>query len=249
MDLLIKYASRGRPHLLHDRIRNIYQTSEEKDFRIILSIDENDALTTDPHFINSLLSISDEKLIIKTGKSLNKIHAINRDLEIAYDWDWKWLINFSDDMVFTTYGWDRLMKQDIKSVWGESTDFFAHFNDGHVGSKLPTMSVIGRDYFERTHRIYSPAYKAVSCDAEEMYIAMMIGKHHYFDTVYFKHIHPANGYMNDDNTYRMNNRFGDDDTKTYFKRLSKCFYVHKPLIIPNEIRQFVSNIDSYDSGS
>lgn len=219
MKLLIKYATRGRRKLYEEGIRNIYAMTTGP-FQISASADENDPTM--------------QGLLINYGPHISKVHAINRDLDgVKFDW----LVNFSDDMRFTVKGWDQRMLRQIQRVWGNSTDFFAHFNDGFVGDKLPTMSVIGWDYYQRDKYIYHPSYNSVSCDAEAMFVAMMRGRHHYFPEVYFNHIHPANLRFPSDQTYRDNDKFGAMDTANYFKRMAKGFDVKNPVMIPDEVRR------------
>lgn len=240
MKLLIKYPTRGRPELFRETILNIHQTIGSEHYTILVTADEVDICDYEgmiKGFPNS------DKIILKRGESYNKIHAVNRDMDFAYDkLRWEWLILMSDDMKFVTNNWYDKMLSDIYSRWTD-TDFFAHFNDGHT--TLSTLSVIGLEWFERTFYIYPWCYGSVSCDAEEHHKAQMLGKYHYFDAVYFKHFHPANGYGHGsiDNTYLMNNKYGEKDTQTYFKRMKKLFYVNNPNTIPGELKQFVSHID------
>ena len=219
MKLLIKYATRGRRSLYNGGIRNI-QSMTTGPYDLIVSADTCDSAM--------------QGLGINYAPRTSKIGAINRDLEgVKFDW----LDNFSDDMRFTIKGWDQRMLRQIQLVWGNSTDFFAHFNDGFVGDKLPTMSVIGRDYYQRDKYIYHPSYNSVSCDAEAMFVAMMRGRHHYFPEVYFNHMHPANLRFPSDQTYRDNDKWGKSDTETYFKRMAKGFDVENPVFIPDEVRR------------
>lgn len=219
MKLLIKYATRGRRSLFNEGLANIKAMTTGQ-YDLIVSADTCDSVM--------------QGLNINYAERTSKIGAINRDLDgVKFDW----LVNFSDDMRFTVKGWDQRMLRQIQRVWGNSTDFFAHFNDGFVGDKLPTMSVIGWDYYQRDKYIYHPSYNSVSCDAEAMFVAMMRGRHHYFPEVYFNHIHPANLRFPSDQTYRDNDKYGHEDTQNYFKRMAKGFDVENPVMIPDEVRR------------
>lgn len=226
MKILIKYATRGRPAKFRDAIRNIQNTITTKDYLIVVSIDSDDkAILEEIHKHRPSVHMA-----VYVGKPAGKIAAINRDLNHEFD-GWDLLINFSDDMKFVVPGWDRIMINKIKGVWGESLDFFAHFSDGYVKDKLPTMSIMGREYYERFFYIYPPCYRSVSCDAEAMYVAMMLKRYHYFAEVLFKHEHPINlniKGMKIDETYRVNGQYENADTQTYFERLNKNFYVNNP---------------------
>lgn len=228
MTLLIKYATRGRKHLFYQAIENIHDTISTEDYKILISEDEDD--------LNVLPIYLADKIISRTGKHVSKVNAINRDIDnIQFDW----LINFSDDMRFTVKDWDLKMLADIRKIWPNGTDFFAHFNDGFVGEKLPTMSIMGWDYYKRDNYIYHPSYNSVSCDAEAMFVAMMRGKHHYFPSVYFNHLHPANIRKPTDSTYQGNHKFDLSDTANYFERMRKGFYVENPVMIPDEVERYM----------
>lgn len=120
--------------------------------------------------------------------------------------------------------WDRKMIHHIQNKWGESLDFFAHFNDGYVGERLPTVSIMGLDYYNRDKYIYEHGYKSFSCDAEAMYVAMMRKRYHYFKELLFKHEHPANSrYNRYDALYKENSLHTNHDTPYYFARLNNYF--------------------------
>jgi hypothetical protein len=219
MNLLIKYATRARPDKFLAAMRNIESTIKGTDYRIIVSIDSDD---------EAMIRITEKYDWNRTEFWINapagKVGAINANIPLT---GWDWLVNMSDDMVFMTNGWNEIMEQRIKSVWGDSLDFFANFNDGYQGEKLPTMSIMGREYYERFFYIYAPCYKSLSCDAEAMYVGKLLGRYHYFPEVLFKHQHPANTKtVKSDALYAENERHQPQDTEIYFKRLNKDFYVH-----------------------
>ena len=120
--------------------------------------------------------------------------------------------------------WDEVMVNTIRSVWPNTTDYSAHFSDGHVFERLPTMVIMGREYAERFGYIYPPTYKSVSCDAEHYYVSLMLKKYSYFPTVIAKHDHPVNNKdVAYDETYKQNDKYADQDTATYFKRMKQNF--------------------------
>jgi hypothetical protein len=225
MKILIKLATRGRVDKFYAALQNVIDTiSGKNEYLIVVSIDSDDyAMIAEVENVRAHWPMV--KMFI--GPPNGKIAAINRDINYL-DYDWDLLINFSDDQRFTFNKWDVHMIHQHKIVWGESTDFFAHWNDGYVGEALPTMSVIGREYYERFFYVYAPCYKSVSCDAESFYVSQMLGRWHYFPDIIFKHEHYTNIKGMTDNTYRVNDQYADQDTKTYFKRLNKNFYVNNP---------------------
>ena len=206
--ILIKYASRGRRDLFLSRMKNIQDTiSKSATYLILVSIDEDDSSMKNlPDFSNTYICV---------GKSNNKIEAINANMNVVPNWDL--LINFSDDMEFVVNDWDLEIQKHY------TPDCFIHFNDGYVGDKLPTMSIMDKVYYNRFGYIYHPSYKTESCDAEAMYVAMMLGKHKYINTVLFKHKHPCNTGGGTDETYKRNGVFAKDDHKNYFERMKNYF--------------------------
>lgn len=234
--LVIKYATRGRPEMFMAAIRNIQGTIGNINHSIIVSADNDDESMNCERIKTFCDSVNN--LVIYFGDHDSKVNAINDDLD---DVEFDWLINMSDDMVFIVEKWGEKMKAEIESVFPD-TDFFAHFNDGYVFDKLPTMSIMGREYYERDKCVYHPSYKSVSCDAEAMYVAMMRNAHHYFPTQYFSHIHPSNIGTPEDQTYKRNNQFTDADTNNYFIRLMDYFGITDQIersrlpIDPNDYR-------------
>lgn len=224
MNILIKYATRGRKDKFYAGLHNILDTiSGKHPFLIVVSLDVDDKVMMD--CIDDINTY--ENVQAYAGPPNGKIAAINRDVEYL-NFNWDLLVNFSDDQRFVFNKWDVHLIHQIKLAWPNTTDFFAHLNDGYVGERLPTMSVMGREYYERFFYIYAPCYKSVSCDAEAYYVAMMLGRHKYFQDIIFKHEHYTNIKGKPDETYRFNDKYADQDTRTYFKRLNKNFYVNNP---------------------
>lgn len=219
MRLLIKYASRNRQDKFRAAMRNILETIKGGDWEIIVSIDSDDAKMN-----NVAINESYPNTQFWINSPAGKIGAINANIPLT---GWDWLVSMSDDMVFVKQGWNEIMEQRVKSVWGDSLDWFANFNDGYQGEKLPTMSIMGREYYERFFYIYAPCYKSLSCDAEAMYVAQTLKRYHYFPEVLFKHQHPANVRgVKSDQLYAENEKYQPQDTRTYFTRLLKDFYVN-----------------------
>ena len=226
--LLINFATRGRRKQFFAAMDNIQQTIGSGNYEIVVSCDTDDFEMNNSRVRERIKQY--KHTTIYFDKSVSKVHAINR--VVKYAGEWHWLMNMSDDMRFVINGWHDKMLKDIRSVWLEGSDWFAHFNDYHVREKLPTMSVMGYDYYTRDGYVYHPSYGSVSCDAEAMFVAMMRGRHHYFPTVYFHHNHPANIRGHIDNVYKGNHRFGHSDTENYFIRRARLFDIENPVMIP-----------------
>lgn len=236
-NLIINFATRGRPEAALRSMENIsYTISGNNSYKIIVSIDSDDE-AMDDMTIAKMLAYPNTKVICRENK--NKVEAINAGCNVFGEF--YWLVNHSDDMQYVVKGWDEKMLASIKKEWGESTDFFAHFNDNFVGDKLPTINICGYDYFKRDNNIYDPSYGSVSADAENWHKAKMRGRHKYFPEVYVSHDHPANiPSLPIDKTYRRNDKWGDLDTKNYFHRMSYGFFVEKPIMIPFEVQEHIN---------
>lgn len=225
MRFLVKYASRGRPTLFARAIHNIKNTIQTKEYEILISADEDDRTMNNPQIRKFIAQTPHLKIVY--GRSTSKVCAINRDMDQASPWDI--LVNMSDDMQFRVRGWDKKIIDGSRSVWGDSLDWFGHWNDSYIGSALSTMSIMGRTYYQRDNYIYHPSYKSFSCDAEAFLVALARKKHHYFPEVLFKHEHPANNKMvKKDLLYKINANHSSGDVKNYFDRLNNDFYLDIP---------------------
>jgi hypothetical protein len=225
---LLKYATRGRPLLLLQRLRDIVGTITTNRYTVFVTFDDDDATMT-PEVVRAAAGMGN--VVVQGGVSESKIHAINRGLE-AVDGSFDVLVCMSDDMRPMQRGWNEVIVQRANETWPGSLDWFAHFSDGTVGAALATMSIMGRDYFVRDRYIYHPCYRAFSCDAEAMFVAMMRGRHAYFPEVLFRHEHPANLPMPTDATYQRNDGYLGSDAEVYFERRRHLFYVEDPTCIP-----------------
>lgn len=221
MRILINYATRKRKDKFLAHMNNIYATTVSNDFKIVVKVDEDDAEMA--HMLGDINKMRNTAGYIV--KPFGKIAAINAYIPWYEPWDI--LVNTSDDFTFVK-GWDEIMLHRVSGVWPRTTDWFAHFSDGHVFERLPTMSIFGREYGERFGYVYHPSYKSFSCDAEAFYVAQQLGKYHYFPEVLAEHRHPANIRCASDEVYKLNDTFMPYDTDIYFKRMKKNFYINNP---------------------
>jgi hypothetical protein len=221
-NILIKYATRSRPQWFRKAIANIYDTTSDKDFRILVTLDDDDITMKNEGMIQFMKGHEQIKFIY--GHSSSKVGAINRDMDLADEWYWKWdiLVVMSDDMHFTQFGWDNIIRQRYKDNFPEG-DAFLHFDDGYVKDALATMSIIDRKYYERDNYIYHPIYKSFSCDAEAFFVAKARGRHKYFPEIIARHQHPANMPMPNDELYSKNSLHTPHDTSAYWDRLHNNF--------------------------
>jgi len=221
MIILFKYASRSRPEKFFKGLDSIYNNlSDKENFHVLCSFDTDDISMYNQDVIDSLSSY--HNLTYYFGHSKTKIEAINADLDKAPIFDI--LVNFSDDQVFTVYGFDDIIRKDMKENFPD-TDGVLHYHDDNNGSRLMTMSIMGKKYFDRFGYIYHPDYSSVYCDNEAMEVAQKLNKYKFIDTIIYNHLHWRYGLSEFDNLYKINDTAPvyQKDRIVYNKRFSKNF--------------------------
>jgi hypothetical protein len=185
---------------------SIINNCVSENYQILVSVDEDDA---------SMFGMEEQyknnsKVVFCKGGNRNKIYAINRDLEKITDWDI--LVNMSDDMLFTVYGFDAHIRDAFDNL-----DQCLHFPDGNT-KHLITMSILGRKYFDRFGYIYHPDYVSLFCDNEQMEVSQILGCYKYIDKDIFAHLHPAFGKAASDEQYNHTESFWNVDQATFSRR-------------------------------
>lgn len=211
MKILFKYTSRSRPELFKRGMDSIINNCISESYQILVSIDEDD---------ESMFGMEEQyknnnKVVFCKGVNKNKIYAINRDLDKITDWDI--LVNMSDDMLFIEKGFDAFIRGGFDNL-----DQCLHFPDGNRND-LITMSILGRQYFERFGYIYHPDYISLYCDNEQMDVAKLLGCYKYINKNIFHHLHPAYGKAEYDMQYNHTESFSNADHITYFRRRANNF--------------------------
>lgn len=200
MKILYKFTSRSRPEKFFKVLDNIAINARLEGYHILITLDEDDDTMNTDEVKERIKRYHNTYPI--WGKSLSKVHAINRDMEYAPD-DWDILINMSDDMLFIEQGFDEIIVKDMQQAFPDM-DGFLHYNDGNQRSNVCTLSIMTKKYFERFGYIYHPSYQSVECDVEATEVAHLLGKHKYMgdDKVIFRHFHPAWGLAESDQQYK-----------------------------------------------
>ena len=151
MKILFKYTTRSRRSNFLRGYDSIINNVSSDNYHVLISVDKDDS---------SMFPLPELKgnYTFVVGESKNKISAINRDInEFYYDWDI--LVNMSDDMVFTQYGFDKIIGNAFCSH-----DEVLHFPDQHQGQNCMTMSIMGRKYYNRDKFIYHPEFENLWVD-------------------------------------------------------------------------------------
>ncbi len=220
--ILFKLATRSRPEKARASINNIIENCTSDNFTILVSADFDDDSMKNFSYVHS-------NVTIVYGISKSKIDAINRDMDIVKDWDI--LINTSDDMVFTNKGFDNIIRQDFEG----NLDQFIHYSDGNQKENISTMSIMGKEYYERFNYIYHPDYKSLWCDAEATEVAVLLGKYRYMgdNKILFRHMHPAWGLAESDAQYQKTEapEMWEHDYKVILERKARNYDLPQHLII------------------
>jgi len=212
--LLVKLTSRQRPEKLRTCLLKAYELCEDKHNTYwLLSLDSDDSTI-------SLQLLADMQALIPNlsiyfGRSLSKIHAINRDMETYTKLNkWDILVNLSDDQIANLQGWDNI----IKDAMPKTLDYSLWFFDG-LQRSINTMEIVGFNYWNRTKNIYEPSYKSFYCDEESTHVARILNKQLKDNRLLFKHEHPAgNSSVKNDALYDRNQKHWNEDQQNFKRR-------------------------------
>jgi hypothetical protein len=209
MRLLIKFPSRQRPTQFISTLKLYVSKCNQASLTdFLITLDEDDETMTPLHNeISAILANHKHQIIY--GKSDNKIHAINRDMKFASNWDI--LLLASDDMLPKVQGYDDIIREKMN----REKDRVLWFNDGYAGDKLNTLVCMGYNYYKLDGYIYNPAYKSFFCDNEFMEKATQRKKQIYFPECIIGHEHPANTGETADALYKHNDKYWNDDENYY----------------------------------
>lgn len=198
MKILYKFPSRSRPQKFIDAVDNIFLNQLHEDFLVMATLDSNDESMNNENMKVKMKCY--DRLYPIFGESKNKIHAVNRDMELAPEWDI--LIVMSDDMVFVEKGFDRKIIGDMDDYFRD-LDGVLHYNDGNQKDNVMTMTIYGRKYYNRFNYIYHPSYESLFADNEQTQVAKKLNKYKYMgdDKILFRHKHPAWGLAQMDAQY------------------------------------------------
>jgi len=218
MKILVKMPSRGRPQQMIKALsKTIALSQDSRNIVYQLTLDDNDKSTNNDNFDKTIEKLREfANIIVVRGVSTGKIHACNRDMNIAPP-GWDIVLLLSDDMMCEVDGWDEILRKDMADLYPD-TDGLLFYNDGFTQDKLNTLTIMGYKYFKRFDYLYHPSYKSLWCDNELMEVGYMLGKQVYNPKILFKHEHPANMGTFADALYQENDKYYLADKRNYDKR-------------------------------
>jgi len=215
MKLLVKFPTRERPEkalrVLSGYIKN---AANNKNIIYLVSYDDDDYMMNDYNVLKRFKELNTNVICIG-GKSLNKVHAYNRDIEKIQDWDI--LIASSDDMICIKKIWDEIIRKSMDALFPKK-DGVLHFNDGFTGIKLNTLPILSRNYYNRFNYVYNPLYKSLWCDNEFQEVSIKLNKQIYINTILFRHEHYCNIGGRADKLMKKTESFFNIDKATFNKR-------------------------------
>lgn len=220
MKLLIKFPTRARPEKFF-KVLDIYYNLLDSlsDTRFIISCDSDDKSMNCDNIISKLKNYKNLEFFFSNNK--NKIEAINANI---IDEDFDIILLASDDMIPQEKGYDTIIKQSFKKFFPD-TDGVLWFNDGYQETRLNTLCILGKKYYNRFGYIYNPTYVSLWCDTEFTDVSRILNKVKYIPHVIIKHEHPV--WLNEqwDDLQIKNDSFNNIDRLNYEKRKQHNFYI------------------------
>jgi hypothetical protein len=219
MKIIVKFPTRNRTDKFFNVLDLYYEKAVVLDkLHFLITCDNDDTSMNNDEVKNRLNGY--ENLTVIYGNSKNKIHAVNKDLDKAPEYDI--IILASDDMIPQIYGYDQIVRDKMKKCY-PNTDGVLWFNDGYQKEKLNTLCILGKKYYDRFGYIYYPDYKSGWCDNEFMSVGNLLNRQTYFDQVIIKHEHPDYGFGRYDSGYHKNVSDLSWDKQLFYARESKNF--------------------------
>jgi hypothetical protein len=212
MKILFNYTTRTRPDWFERGLRSIVDNVESDNYIVLVSIDLDDDSMRE--MVKKYMT--NDKIRFIYGTSTGKVNAINRDVDLFDEWDI--LVNMSDDMIFTQKGFDTIIRNSFDNL-----DQCIHFPDTIHFDKLITLSVLGRDYYDRFGYVYHPEYISVWCDNETTEVARLLGCYKFVNCWIYEHLHPATGKISMDAQYHYTESFAGHDESIFQKRQQQKF--------------------------
>ena len=223
--ILLKIPTRTRKNKFFN-IFELYLNNIDysyKNISFLITLDDDDLEMNSENVMKRFAFLSklydNIKIKIVSGKSENKIHAVNRDID-TYTELWDILILASDDMTPVKYGYNKIISEDMEQYFPD-LDGVLYYPDAYT--PLNTLPIIGNKYYKRFNYIYNPIYKSFFCDNEFMDVAIQLNKHQKIDLILFKHDHPCNVKLPSDELYKNNDKFWDEDKIIFEKRVKEQF--------------------------
>lgn len=228
MNILLKFPTFNRPVQFFSTLDLYYSMASSREkMHCLVTMDTIDKTMNNEEVINKLKSYSN--LTFFFGESKSKIDAVNRDMD-KIDYDYDIILLASDDMIPQIQGYDDIIRQDMQTYYPDG-DGILFYNDGHTGSRLNTLSILGKKYYERFNYIYYPEYKSEWADNEFTSVGNILQRQTYIDKTIIEHQHPHWGYGKNDIIHALNFQNTNYDKSIFETRERKNFGIKKLSIL------------------
>lgn len=218
--IIYKFPSREREDKFFSAVDNIHELSVYDNFEILATFDIDDSVMANERVKERLLKYPKVRAIY--GTSNGKIHACNRDMEFSGEWDI--VILMSDDFKFLKRGFDADIILNMFEYF-PYYDGVIHFPDSHAKFNLITMSIMGREYYNRFNYLYNPEYYSVFADNEFTDVSRLLNKYAFIPEKIMDHFHFIWGMCEKDALYERNENKNNyyKDNQTYLRRKADWF--------------------------
>lgn len=176
MKFSLIHPSRQRPNKSFNAIQKWCEFGQEKDFEVIVSLDESDPLLNTYKELYSRNKYVN--LIVNPNRSA--VDAINNAAKVAKG---EVFIVVSDD-TDTILRWDAV----LRGVIGSRKDFVLKVHDG-IQDWLCTMPIMDREYYNRFGYIYYPEFRHMFCDTLLTHQADALKRMIWRNDIKFDHLH------------------------------------------------------------
>ena len=222
MKILLKCPTRSRPAQFLSVLQKYMRLANRPDLiGVCVSCDQDDSSMTQADVQHSIKNITHHVAWcnIYYGTSTTKIEAVNADMG-AIPWEWDIVVLVSDDMVPQVKGYDDVIRNHMVEHYPD-TNGIVWVNDGTQGSKLNTITIMGKAMYNSFGYLYHPSYKSLFCDTEftDLCKTSLASKTVYIPQVLIRHEHPGTGFpQKHDQLYSKNQTYWSTDMFTYISR-------------------------------
>lgn len=215
VDLLVKFPTRERPDQFFNYLDQYYKLlSGEYSVYFLISCDEDDCSMNNEAIRAKFKEYPNLEVVYGTSES--KIHACNRDMENAPQFDAVLLA--SDDMLPVKAGYDKSIIENMRRYYPE-LDGTLNFDDGHKEGSftLHTYPVLGWGFYKRFNYIYNTEYISFFSHLELAVVARVLQLETMVHEELLTHNNPIFTHVEDE-LYKRNSVHFEADKETYRRR-------------------------------
>jgi len=221
--ILVKFPTRQRPEKFFAALEQyVVKAKDTANLKFLITLDTNDGTMNTLQVRREFRRWEDRGVSIDYiyGVSESKIDAVNRDLR-SYLKDWDIVLLASDDMIPQVYGYDDIIRRDMKRFFPDTRGCL-WYSDGFQ-ERTCTLSIIGKKRYKELGYIYHPTYKTEYCDNEHTEVSVRDKVMSPIQPAIIHHLHPHNLNENKDPLYVRNDEFVKQDKRNFKSRKETNF--------------------------